>query len=342
MSVGMGVIGAGVWGNIHCTTYKNIPNAELVAVCDIVPERAKAFAEKYGARRWYTDYREMLADPEIDAVGVVTPDYTHKQPVLDACAAGKHVLVEKPMATSLEDAIEMNEAAEKAGVILMPDFHNRWNPCFVTAMESIDDGTLGAPRYVSIRHSNTKYVPFHMLSWSDKSSVLWFLGAHSTDLARFIMRSEVVKAYTVARKGVLVKAGKDIPDYFTTILEFANGGVATIENSWILPDVMQDIGEFRAEIVCENGMHSVGFNTSDTCITYSEKLGRPLDRDLYAENLVYGQLKGFVYDSIIHFVNCVEKGEKPMVTGIDGVEDTRILSAMSKSLEVGVPVEITR
>ena len=342
MSVGMGLIGAGVWGNIHCTTYKNTPNADFVAVCDLVPERAKAYAEKYGAKRWYTDYREMLADPEIDAVAVATPDFTHKQPVLDACAAGKHVLVEKPMATSLEDAIEMNEAAEKAGVILMPDFHNRWNPCFVTAMESIEDGTLGDPKYISIRHSNTKYVPFSMLSWSDKSSVLWFLGAHSTDLARFIMKSEVVRAYTVARKGVLQKAGKDIPDFFTTVLEFENGGVATIENSWILPDVMQSLGEFRAEIVCENGMHSVGFNTSDCCVTFSEKRGRPRSRDLYAENIVYGQLKGFCYDSIIHFINCVEKGEKPMVTGIDGVENTRILSAMSRSIELGKPVEVTR
>ena len=111
MSVGMGVIGAGVWGNIHCTTYSALPNVTLVAVCDLVPEKAKAMAEKYGAKRWYTDYTQMLADPEIDAVGVVTPDFAHKQPVLDAAAAGKHVIVEKPMATTLQDAIEMSEAA---------------------------------------------------------------------------------------------------------------------------------------------------------------------------------------------------------------------------------------
>ncbi len=342
MSVGMGVIGAGVWGNIHCTTYSALPNVTLVAVCDLIPEKAKAMAEKYGAKRWYTDYKQMLADPEIDAVGVVTPDFAHKQPVLDAAAAGKHVIVEKPMATTLQDAIEMSEAAEKNGVILMPDFHNRWNPCFVTAMESIEDGTLGAPKYIYIRHSNTKYVPFSMLNWSAKSSVLWFLGAHACDLARFVMNSNVIKAYTVSRKGILQKAGLDIPDFFATILEFENGGVATIENAWILPDTLQCVGEFRAEILCENGMHNVQFNTNDSCVTYAESAGRGRLRDLYAENLVYGKLKGFCFDSIIHFVECVETGAQPMVSALDGIENTRTLEAMSRSLELGQPVNVTR
>lgn len=342
MSVGMGLIGAGVWGTLHARTYQMSDVADFVAVCDLVPEKAQALADRYGARKVYTDYREMLADPEIQAVAVATPDFAHKQPVLDAAAAKKHIIVEKPMATSLEDALEMQEAAEKNGVILMPDFHNRWNPCFVTANESIADGTLGAPKYVHIRHSNTKYVPFKMLKWSSKSNVLWFLGAHACDLARFVMKSNVVKAYTVSRKGILQKDGIDIPDFFTTILEFENGGVATIENSWILPDVMQGLGEFRAQILCEYGMHNVNFNANDSCITFAEDRGRPKSRDLYAENVVYGKLKGFCYDSIIHFMECVEKGETPMVSALDGVENTRTLEAMSRSMELGVPVEVTR
>lgn len=342
MSVRMGIIGAGVWAKTHCIAYQLSPNAELVAICDLIPEKAEKLAGEYGAKRVYTDYKEMLRDPEIDAVAVVTPDFAHKQPVLDAAAAGKHILVEKPMATSLADAIEMNEAAKKNGVILMPDFHNRWNPCFVTAKESIADGSLGAPKYIYIRHSNTKYVPFTMLNWSSKSSVLWFLGAHACDLARFIMESNVIKAYTVARKGVLQKAGIDIPDFFISILEFENGGVATIENSWILPDVLQSIGEFRAEILCEKGLHNIEFNTSDTCVTYTEDRGRGRSRDLYAQNVVYGKLKGFCYDSILHFLDCVENGTKLICDGIDGIENTRTLEAMSKSLEIGKPVEIVR
>ncbi|HHW30572.1 MAG TPA: Gfo/Idh/MocA family oxidoreductase [Clostridiaceae bacterium] len=342
MSVRMGIIGAGVWAKTHCIAYQLAPNAELVAICDIIPEKAKSLAEKYGAKRVYTDYKEMLKDPEIDAVAVVTPDYAHKEPVLDAAAAGKHILVEKPMATSLADAIEMHEAAKKYGVILMPDFHNRWNPCFVTAKESIADGSLGAPKYIFIRHSNTKYVPFTMLNWSAKSSVLWFLGSHACDLARFIMESNVKRVYTVSRKGVLQKAGIDIPDFFISILEFENGGVATIENSWILPDVLQSVGEFRAQIVCENGIHNIEFNTSDSCVTYTEKQGRGRSRDLYAQNVVYGKLKGFCYDSILHFLDCVENGTELICNSIDGIENTRTLEAMSKSLEIGEPVEVVR
>lgn len=342
MSVGMGLIGAGVWGTLHARTYQMSDVANFVAVCDLVPEKAEALAAQYGAKRVYTDYREMLKDPEIDAVAVVTPDFAHKAPVLAAAEAHKHIIVEKPMATSLSEALEMQAAAEKNGVILMPDFHNRWNPCFVTANESIQDGTLGDPKYIYIRHSNTKYVPFKMLKWSAKSNVLWFLGAHACDLARFVMKSNVVKAYTVSRKGVLQKAGLDIPDFFTTILEFENGGVATIENSWILPDTLQSLGEFRAEILCEYGMHNVDFNTNNACITFTESRGRARSRDLYAENVVYGKLKGFCYDSIIHFMECIDKGETPMVSALDGVENTRTLEAMSRSLEIGEPVTITR
>jgi predicted dehydrogenase len=342
MKIGMGVIGAGVWAETHCITYQLAPNAELVAVCDLIPQKAEALAEKYSAKKVYSDYREMLSNSAIDAVAVATPDFAHKQPVVDAANAGKHILVEKPMATTLADAIEMNEAATRNNVILMPDFHNRWNPCFVTAKESIADGSLGAPKYIYIRHSNTKYVPYTMLNWSGKSSVLWFLGAHACDLARFIMESNVVKAYTVSRKDVLKKANIDTPDFFASILEFENGGIATIENSWILPDVLQSLGEFRAEILCEKGMHNIEFNTSDACVTYTEQAGRGRSRDLYAQNLVYGKLKGFCYDSILHFLDCIESGTKLICSGVDGIENTRTLDAMTKSLESGQPVEIVR
>jgi len=224
----------------------------------------------------------------------------------------------------------------------MPDFHNRWNPSFVTAKESIDDGSLGDPKYIYIRHSNTKYVPFTMLNWSSKSSVLWFLGAHACDLARYIMNSDVVRAYTVSRKGVLEAAGVDAPDFYTSILEFENGGVATIENSWMLPDVLQSIGEFRAEILCEKGMHNVEFNTSGACVTYVEAAGKGRSRDLYAQNLVHGKLKGFCYDSILHFLECVETGTQPICTPDDGIENTRTLEAMGQSIESGQPVDVTR
>jgi len=342
MVVRIGVVGAGVWAETHCISYHHAANAELVAVCDLVRDKAEALATKYGGREVYTDYRQMLAQSDIDAVAVVTPDYAHKAPVVAAVDAGKHVLVEKPMATTLADAIEMKEAADRSGVLLMPDFHNRWNPSFVTAKESIADGSLGDPRYIHIRHSNTKYVPLTMLDWSSKSSVLWFLGAHACDLARYIMGSDVTRAYTVSRKGILKAAGIDAPDFFTSILEFENGGVATIENAWILPDVLHSIGEFRSQILCDNGVHNIEFNTSDACVTYIEAKGKGQSRDLYAQNLVHGKLKGFCYDSILHFLDCVETGAQPICTAEDGIENTRTLVAMSESLETGQPVEVTR
>lgn len=342
MKTGFGVIGAGIWGQIHTDVYSNYPGAELTAVCDLNAERAESIAKKYGAKRWYTNYKEMINDPEIGAVAVATPDYAHKCPVIYAANAKKHIIVEKPMATSLQDAIEMKEAAEKNNVFLMVDFHNRWNPSFIAAKDAIASGRLGDPKYVYIRHSNTKYVPFKMLNWSSQSSVLWFLGSHSNDLARWIFESEVVRAYAVSRRGVLEKAGLDIPDFFASILEFQNGGVAMIENAWILPEGLPSVGDFRSEILCEKGAHYIEFSANNAAVTYTEELGRGKTCDLTAQNKIYGQFKGFCYDSIIHFVDCVNKGIKPMAGSNDGVENTRTLEALSKSIEIGAPVDVIR
>lgn len=338
--VGIGVIGIGVWGIMHADVYSKYEGADFIAICDIDEEKAKVAAKKYGAKKYYTDYRDLINDPEIEAVGIATPDFAHKEPAIYAAEHGKNILIEKPLATSLSDAIEINEAAKKNSVILMVDFHNRWNPSFISAKDQIVGGMLGAPKYIYIRHSNTKYVPFHMLSWSSQSSVLWFLGSHSNDIARWMLDSEVEKVYTVSRKGVLQKAGLDIPDFFTSILEYKNGCVATIENSWILPNTLPVVGNFSAELLCEKGVHYVEFCPNNAAMTYTDECAKM--SDLTAENKVYGQFKGFCFDSIIHFIDCVREGKKPIVDGDDGVENTRTLEAMSKSLEIGGPVKIIR
>ena len=108
--VRFGLIGTGLWGQVHAEIYSTHPFAELAAVCDSDPTRANRVAKKYGAGKIFSDYRKMVKDPGIDAVAVVTPDFAHREPIVAAARAGKHILTEKPLATTLEDAETVAEA----------------------------------------------------------------------------------------------------------------------------------------------------------------------------------------------------------------------------------------
>lgn len=124
------VVGAGIYGKNHLNAYTWNPNSELVAVCDMNPEITKQVKEEYHVNT-YNDIEEMLNNEDIDAVSVATPDPYHKEPVLAAIRHGKHVLVEKPLATSSQDAYEIIDAAKEAGVRVMVDYHKRWDPSSV-------------------------------------------------------------------------------------------------------------------------------------------------------------------------------------------------------------------
>lgn len=145
----------------------------------------------------------MMRDPEIDAVAVVTPDFAHCGPIVAAARAGKHVIVEKPLATTEVDVREIAEAVRKAGITLMVDFHNRWSPPVVLTRDNIEKGDLGKIISAYVRLNDTVQVPTRLLSWAAKSSVLWFLGSHTVDMLHYLLDDEVERVYAVSRSEVL-------------------------------------------------------------------------------------------------------------------------------------------
>ncbi len=339
METGFALIGAGLWGKIHASVYSRHSNVRFVGVCDVVEERAKAMARKYGAQKWYTDFNEMLDDPSITAVSVATPDLLHTAPVVAAAKKGKHVLVEKPLATSISDAQSMVNAARDSNVKLMVDFHNRWNPAFAAAKAAIENGEVGDPTLIYMRHSNTKFVPMQMLKWSGESSVLWFLGSHSIDLVRWLFNDEVERVYCVSRGGVLKKLGRNTPDFFESILEFKGGGVGVVENVWILPDSMSTLGDFKCELIGTEGSQYVDFTGNRAYEKYTKDKGT--FPDLLAAPVVHGEMVGFVLESIKHFVDCVCLDKPLFATGEDGSAVTRIICGLLESIKTRTPIELS-
>ena len=162
-SARFGVIGLGVWGERHVISYRQHSLAELVAICDANEETLNVVGDKYGIEQRFTDYRELLARGGIDAVSIVTPDFAHTGIALEAIRQSKHVLIEKPLATTLDDCEKIAEALERGGVKFMVDFHSRWSPGVAHIKQRIEAGELGEPRMIYYRLSDNISVPTEML-----------------------------------------------------------------------------------------------------------------------------------------------------------------------------------
>ena len=199
--VSIGIVGAGLWGRNHALALTTHHRARVALVCDLDEARARRAAETFGCA-WTTSLDEMAAS-DVTAVTIATPDHLHRDPAIAMLAAGKHVLVEKPLATTVADGRAMVEAAERAGVHLMVDFHARWHPLFMGAKGYVERGELGSPVMAYARLSDTIHVPTEMLSWGGQSGPEWFLFPHTMDIVRWLFEREPVEVYAKGHRGVL-------------------------------------------------------------------------------------------------------------------------------------------
>lgn len=334
---GFAVIGSGIWGSLHARVSAESPRANLVAVCDIDKERAENLGSKFGAES-YTDLNSMLERVDIDAVSIVTPDFAHTELALAAIAAGKHVLMEKPLATTSEECRRIIGAAESAGVKLMVDFHNRWSPPFCSAKKSIEAGEIGSIRLISYRLNDTIYVPTKMLSWAGRSTVAWFIGSHSLDTVTWLIGDRVKHVYAVAKSVVLKDRGIDTPDFYVTTLEFESGAVATIENCWIVSDSYPNIFELKCEIVGSDGTFYIDGSSHRMIEKYGADGGSYPDILVLPE--VRGKQMGFAAESIRSFIDCVVDDMEPPVGGADGLYITELIEAIERSVATGQRVTL--
>jgi predicted dehydrogenase len=331
----VGVIGTGIFGERHLQTYSTYGRAELVAVCDLDEPRARLMTEKYGARRFYRDYHDLLAD-EVEAVSVATPDHLHREVAVACARAGKHILLEKPLATTVEDAEAIRDAVRASGVTLMVDFHNRVNPPFLSVKAALEAGELGEPSFVYARLSNTTKVPLSMLKWAGNSSALWFLGSHTVDLVRWLLNDNPVSVSALSTSGVLKAHGLGCDDVHAALVKFAKGTVAVFENAWILPATQPTVKDFTFELLGSKGAMYVDAAQNRLVQKYTD--GTAAFPDLLAVTPSRREPLGFVYESIRHFVDRVLDGGEPLATVDDGVWNTKILCAIEKSCALGEPV----
>ena len=231
-TVKIGVIGCGQIAQTgHLPWYWENPRAELVAVCSDVEEQAKSVAERWQARHSYTDYRELLGLDKIDAVSICAPVWMHHEIALATARAGKHMLCEKPMARSLQEAREMVEAAEKAKVHLTVGFMKRFSPGFIKIKRIIDQGYIGRIYHFDI-HWNLYFPPGSRESkvFSEDAriggGVILDNCSHYIDCARWFFGSEVKTVYAETSK---VVPDRMYEDQATLILRFENQATCVLD-----------------------------------------------------------------------------------------------------------------
>lgn len=336
--VKMAIVGAGIWGENHARIYNAHPFAEVVALCDMNLEKAKEVAHRVNIPQVYSDCNEMFEKSGCDAVAVVTPDFLHADVAVAAAEHKKHILIEKPLATTAEDVHRMVKAIRENGVRAMVDLHNRWSPPFNAAYEAIQRGDLGEVYSAYIRLNDIKWVATDMLRWASKSSILWFLGSHSLDTLRWMFHDEVKRVYSVSRSGVLKDLGVDTVDEYLTTIEFRNGGIAQMENGWITPNANPCVNDIKFNILGTKGMIALDVSNHNLIQMYTdEKVTVP---DVLVQNHIFGNPKGFAFESIRSFVDCLLTGEEFHVSLEDAANTSLAILAIMESAEKRMPVDV--
>ena len=327
----LGIIGAGIMGRQHALTFDYLPQTELVAVADLNEERARELAETYHVPRWFADYNEMLNQVDLDAVSMAVPDHVHRDPALAVIRAGRHLLMEKPLAITVPDAEAIYEAAQEAGIKLSVRFTNRWQLPTIQAKAAVDRGELGDPIYAYTRMINTLHVPTQMLSWSSHTRLAHWLISHAVDRTRWFFGAEATKVYAVSRTGVLQGMGLDTPDVYHATVEFENGAFAAFESYCILPETMPTMAGGYFQFLGSKGWLQVDNNAPTLKIATPERYVEPPAR----QGLIFGEPTGSVHEGIKDFVKKILEDRDPLITAYDGLQVARICCAIDDAAARG-------
>jgi predicted dehydrogenase len=295
--------------------------AEVVAVCDQDLARARDLAGTDA--RAYDDVDRMLAAERLDWVYQATPDHAHREPFLALMAAGVPTLVEKPLATTWDDAWAMAEAARRAGVPAQVNFTNRINPAFQAAKSALERGQAGRLLGVYARLSNVFTYPKNNLSWAARSSAAWFLIAHTADLAQWLTGWRATSVLARGVKGRLAGLGVDTWDLIQALVTYEDGGSALLEASWTLPESMPTIVDFEFVVHGDNGQIVVDTTRQMVTVAGPEKYAYP------------GTL-GWTQRQISDNLDRLSEPVRPDALA-DGLANTALLVALHDSLRSGRP-----
>lgn len=321
-----GVIGLGWFGEVHADNLAEIPEIELAALCTRRPERLNEIGERLGVNRRYTDYRELLADTEIDVVSITTHINDHRDIAIDALRSGKHVLLEKPMAPTVADCEQIVEVANNAKGFFMVGHICRFDPRVTIAKQAIDEGRIGKIISMHARRNLSKAIGQTVL---DDISALMGDGIHDADLMLWFSQANVSTVYAQE-----VHPGQNkFPDGGWSIARLDNGAVAVVESVWHLPESTPYAIDARLEVIGTEG--ALYINCGEAGLTIHDVQGVKMPDTMYWPR-PFGNYFGVLKEELCYFANCVRNGEAPeRITPAESCAAVAWMEAATESAQTG-------
>ena len=302
--IGIGVIGVGAWGKNHVRVFSELEEANLIAIADRDLDRVKTLAKKYHTTPCKS-VDELLRREDIDAVTICTPTVTHADLALEAIDSGKHLLLEKPMTDTVQQAQRVVDAAKSADSVLMVGFVERFNPSVQTAAEVIDDGKIGELVLGSARRLGP-FVPGRVAD----IGIIKDLAIHDIDIARFLVKQEATSVYAIAGK-----LYHKYEDHANLVIRFDEKPTFFVESNWLTPHKLRGLNVTGSQGVLSLDYISqaVTLGTSQWEQKSTTQWEEPLKREL------------------VHFVESARERNPPKTSGQDGLEALRIAEAALES-----------
>jgi myo-inositol 2-dehydrogenase/D-chiro-inositol 1-dehydrogenase len=339
-SVNVGIIGSRFVSTIHAESLRACAHVRLIAVASPTSGHVEEFARKFGIPRHFTDYRALLALPELDMVVVGAPNHLHCQIAVDAAAAGKHVVMEKPLCLNLAEADRMIDACSRAKVKLMYAEELCFAPKYVRLKQLLDSGAIGRPTL--IKQSEKHDGPHAPHFWDVERSgggVTMDMGCHGIEFFRWMLGRPKIKSVYAQMSTQVHMAKTRGDDNAVIIVEFENGVIGVAEESWTKLGGMDD----RSEVHGSEGVAYADLLHGNAIETYSAK-----GYDYAVEKA--GSTKGWSFtifeeawnygfpQEMEHFVDCVRLDKTPSVTGEDGRAVLEAIFAAYESAGTGTKV----
>lgn len=321
----VGILGLGAFGESHIRGYQSLPSVEVAAVASRSPERAAAVAQRYGIPAWYGSHAELIADESIQAVSITTAESEHRQPAVEALAAGKHVLVEKPIASTLDDALAILAAVRSSPGMLMPGHILRFDPKYAALRMRAASGDLG--RLVALTARRNR--PQSLIKGYSRVHPALVTTIHDIDIMLWITGRDVHRVYAVDR----LADRDDGAHGLWGLLEFEGDTVGAIETSWLIPDAAGLTTDDAFQATGLEGSARIQLDTPGLRIWHSQGTDVP---DVSYEPPLHGGITGALRDELAHFAGCALQGtSSSIVSPEDGVQALAVVLALIESAKQG-------
>lgn len=339
-TVRIGLLGTGFISQTHVEAFKTIPGAEVIAAYGRDEGRGRAFCERNKIGKYYSDYRDLLSDKDITAVTVGLPNNLHAPTTIAAAKAGKHVICEKPLALSIEEAEEMIDACAKAGVVLAYAEELCFVPKFIKAKEIADSGGIG--KVYMVKQCEKHGGPYSQWFWEPKEAgggILMDMGCHSLEFCRFFMGKPAVKSVFAHMNTYLHTDKTQEEDHVVVLMEFQGGEIALCESSWALQGGMDSVMEaYGTEgVIYGNLLRGMGLRVYSRSGFVAPTLARTDGWSTPDYEWLWNN--GYPQE-MAHFIECIRTGKEPRESGRDGLVILEIMLAAYQSAATGKKVEL--